>query len=537
MAKDVIFAETVREKLLKGANTLANAVKVTLGPKGRLVVLTSKNKLPRSTKDGVSVAKEIFLKDEFENAGAQMIKEVSLKTSDLAGDGTTTAIVLASKLINEGFKGVASGRNPMDIKKGMDLAFEKVSEFLSSFSKPIKDSEDIKQIATISANGETEIGELIAKAVDQIGRDGIISFEETRLFNTTLEVVEGISFDKGFISPYFQTNLAKQICEFKDCFILVCDRPIHNPRELSKMLDVILKEGKSLLIIAEEVQGDALHMLIENKFQRNLNVCAVSAPHGGNYNEFLKDIAVVTGATLIKKSTQDVLQSAGVEVLGMAKKIIVSKNNTKIIGGQGKKEDIDQRCQEILEQIETETNDKLKLELKKRHSRLTSGVAIIHVGGTTELEMKERRDRVEDAIFATRAAVEEGIVPGGGIALLRSIVSLAKLTGQNDDQNFGINIVRNALKEPCQQIANNAGINGELIALSILNEKNQNVGYNARQNKFVDMFAEGIVDPTKVCKCALENAISLAGIFISTESIIADEPEPQIQDPFPPMIF
>ncbi|GAB4009474.1 MAG: chaperonin GroEL [Bdellovibrio sp.] len=525
-AKELKYSEDARQLILNGVNALANAVKVTLGPKGRNVVIQKSFGAPHITKDGVSVAKEIELENNFENMGAQMVKEVAQKTNDDAGDGTTTATVLAQAIYREGAKLVTAGHNPMDLKRGIDAAVEKVVESLKKMSKPVATSAEIAQVATISGNNDAEIGKILAEAMDKVGKDGVITIEESKTAETTLDVVEGMQFDRGYLSPYFVNNPERMEVAFDNPYILITDKKLANMKELLPILEKTVQTSKPLLIIAEDVEGEALTTLVVNKLRGTLNVAAVKAPgFGDRRKEMLKDIAVLTGGTVISEEVGMTLESATLQHLGQAKRITVDKENTTIVDGNGAKKDVDARVGQIKAQIEETTSDYDREKLQERLAKLAGGVAVIRVGAPTETEMKEKKDRVEDALNATRAAVEEGIVVGGGSALLHSIAALEDLKANNEEQQFGIRIVRRALEEPVRQIAANAGMEGSVVVNEVRTKKDQKWGYNAREDKYEDLVKAGIIDPTKVVRSALQNAASVAGLMLTTETMIADLPK------------
>ncbi|BAZ93004.1 60 kDa chaperonin [Thiohalobacter sp. COW1] len=524
-AKEVRFSDDARQRMVKGVNILANAVKVTLGPKGRNVVLEKAFGAPTVTKDGVSVAKEIELKDKFENMGAQMVKEVASQTSDVAGDGTTTATVLAQSIFKEGMKAVAAGMNPMDLKRGIDKAVIAAVEELKKLSNPCSDTKAIAQVGTISANSDESIGKTIADAMEKVGKEGVITVEEgTSLYNE-LDVVEGMQFDRGYLSPYFVNNQQSMSAELDDPYILIHDKKISNIRELLPVLEGVAKAGKPLMIIAEDIEGEALATLVVNSIRGIVKVCAVKAPGFGDRRKaMLQDVAVLTGGTVISEETGMSLEKATLDELGNAKKVQVTKENTTIIDGVGKKEDIEARVTQIRTQIEEATSDYDREKLQERVAKLAGGVAVIKVGAATEMEMKEKKARVEDALHATRAAVEEGVVPGGGVALIRARAGIAKLTGDNHDQDVGINIARRAMEEPLRQIVGNTGEEPSVI-LAKVEEGSGNYGYNAATGEYADMIEMGILDPTKVTRSALQNAASVSGLMITTECMVADMPE------------
>ena len=527
MAKEIQFDVDVRSKMKAGADALANAVKVTLGPKGRNVVIDKKFGAPQVTKDGVTVAKEVELADRFENMGAQMVKEVASKTNEQAGDGTTTATVLAQAIINVGIKNVTAGANPMDLKRGIDKAVAAVVEDLKSRSQQVGDDySKVEQVGTVSANNDSYIGKLIADAMSKVGKDGVITVEEAKGTETEVKVVEGMQFDRGFISPYFMTNSDKMETELTNPSILVTDKKISTMKDLLPILEPIAREGRELLIIAEDVDGEALTTLVVNKLRGTLKIVAVKAPgFGDRRKEMLQDIATLTGAIVISEERGFTLENATPDMLGKAEKITITKENTTIVGGAGSKDDIRERTESIKKQIELSTSDYDKEKLKERLGKLAGGVAVLYVGATTEVEMKEKKDRVEDALNATRAAVEEGYLPGGGVSYIRAVSALEKLKGENEDETTGIRIVAKAIEEPLRQIAYNAGVDGSVIIQKI-KEGKDDFGYNARTDEFVHMYEAGVIDPTKVSRVALENAASVAGMFLTTECGIVDIPEP-----------
>jgi chaperonin GroEL len=525
-AKEVRFSGDARDRMLRGIDILANAVRVTLGPKGRNVVLDKSFGAPRITKDGVTVAKEIELADKFENMGAQMVREVASKTNDIAGDGTTTATVLAQAIVREGAKAVAAGMNPMDLKRGIDIAVAAVVEDVQKRSKKVSTNEEIAQVGAIAANGETEIGEMIAKAMQKVGNEGVITVEEAKSLETELDVVEGMQFDRGYISPYFITNAEKMICELESPFILLHEKKLSGLQPMLPLLEAVVQSGKPLLIIAEEVEGEALATLVVNKLRGGLKVAAVKAPGFGDRRKaMLEDIAVLTGGQLISEDLGIKLESVTLDMLGKAKRVRIEKENTTIIDGAGKKKDIEGRIGQIKAQIEETTSDYDREKLQERLAKLAGGVAVIRVGGATEVEVKERKDRVDDAMHATRAAVEEGIVAGGGVALLQAIKALAKLRAGNDDQRVGIDIVRKAIQVPARQIVENAGADGSVVVGKILESNDPNYGFDAQSGEYVNMVKAGIIDPTKVVRIALQDAASVAGLLITTEAMVAERPE------------
>jgi chaperonin GroEL len=524
-AKEVKFGDDARIRMLRGVNILANAVKVTLGPKGRNVVLEKSFGAPTVTKDGVSVAKEIELKDKLENMGAQMVKEVASHTSDVAGDGTTTATVLAQAMVREGLKAVAAGMNPMDLKRGIDKAVTATVEELKKLSKPCTDSKSIAQVGTISANADESIGNRIAEAMDKVGKEGVITVEEGSSLEDALEVVEGMQFDRGYISPYFVNNQQNMSAELEDPYVLLYDKKISNIRDLLPPLEAVAKAGKPLLIVAEDVEGEALATLVVNTIRGIVKVCAVKAPGFGDRRKaMLQDVAILTGGTVISEEVGLTLEKAGIAELGRAKKVVVTKEETTIIDGAGSQEDIKARCEQIRIQMEETTSDYDKEKLQERLAKLAGGVAVIKVGAATEVEMKEKKARVEDALHATRAAVEEGIVPGGGVALVRALQAIKDLAGSNHDQDVGITIARRSMEEPLRQIVANCGEEPSVV-LAKVSEGKGNYGYNAATGEYGDMVAMGILDPTKVTRFALQNAASVAGLMITTEAMIAEEPK------------
>jgi len=525
-AKEVRFSADARARMLRGVDILADAVKVTLGPKGRNVVLDKSFGAPRITKDGVTVAKEIELSDKFENMGAQMVREVAVKTGDLAGDGTTTATVLAQSIVREGSKAVAAGMNPMDLKRGIDKAVEAVVEDLVKRTKKISTNAEVAQVGTISANGEREIGEMIAKAMEKVGKEGVITVEEAKSLETELDVVEGMQFDRGYLSPYFITNAEKMTCELESPYILIHEKKLAGLQPLLPVLEAVVQSGKPLLIIAEEVEGEALATLVVNKLRGGLKVAAVKAPGFGDRRKaMLEDIAVLTSGQVISEDLGIKLENVTLDMLGRAKKVTIEKEYTTIVDGSGKKQDIQARVGQIKAQIEETTSDYDREKLQERLAKLAGGVAVIRVGGATEIEVKERKDRVDDAMHATKAAVEEGIVAGGGVALLYAVNALKNLKSENHDQQVGIDIVRKALQSPTRQIAENAGTDGAIVAGKLLEQKNTNYGFDAQSGEYVDMMKEGIIDPTKVVRLALQDAASVAGLLITTEAMVAEKPE------------
>jgi chaperonin GroEL len=525
-AKEVKFSTDARTRLLRGVDILADAVKVTLGPKGRNVVIEKSFGAPRITKDGVTVAKEIELSDKFENLGAQLVREVASKTADLAGDGTTTATVLAQSIVREGAKSVAAGLNPMDLKRGIDLAVQAVIADVKKRSKKVSTNGEIAQVGTISANGETEIGEMIARAMEKVGNEGVITVEEAKGMDTELEVVEGMQFDRGYTSPYFITNSEKMTVELENPYILIHEKKLSGLQPLLPVLEAVVQSGRPLLIIAEDVEGEALATLVVNKLRGGLKVAAVKAPGFGDRRKaMLEDIAILTAGQVISEDLGIKLETVNLAMLGTAKRITITKEDTTVVDGAGKKKDIEARIKQIKAQIEETTSDYDREKLQERLAKLAGGVAVIKVGGNSEVEVKERKDRVDDALHATRAAVEEGIVAGGGVALLHSIKALNDLKPANEDQKVGIEIIRRALQAPVRQIAENAGADGAVVAGKILESKDTNFGYDAQKGVYVDMVKAGIIDPTKVVRYALQDAASVAGLVITTEALIAEKPE------------
>jgi len=524
-AKEVKFGRTAREKMIKGVDILADAVKVTLGPKGRNVIIDKSFGAPRITKDGVTVAKEIELEDKFENMGAQMVREVASKTNDIAGDGTTTATVLAQSIVREGAKAVAAGMNPMDLKRGIDLAVTEVIADLQKKAKKIKTSAEVEQVGTISANGEAQIGKDIAEAMQRVGNEGVITVEEAKTAESELEVVEGMQFDRGYLSPYFVTNSEKMVAELEDAYILLHEKKLSNLQAMLPVLESVVQTSKPLIIISEDVEGEALATLVVNKLRGGLKIAAVKAPGFGDRRKaMLEDIAILTGGQVISEDIGIKLENVTLEMLGRAKKVTITKETTTIVDGAGKKSEIEGRISQIKAQIEETSSDYDREKLQERLAKLAGGVAVIRVGGATEVEVKERKDRVDDALNATRAAVQEGIVPGGGTALLRASVSI-KVTGVNPDQEAGINIVRRALQAPCRQIATNAGDEASIVVGKILDQKTDTYGYNAQTGEYGDMIEMGIVDPVKVVRTALQDAASVASLLITTEAMIAEIPK------------
>jgi chaperonin GroEL len=525
-AKEVKFAQEARERMLHGVDILANAVKVTLGPKGRNVVLEKSFGAPRITKDGVTVAKEIELEDKFENMGAQMVREVASKTSDTAGDGTTTATLLAQAIVKEGAKSVAAGANPMDLKRGVDLAVAAVINELKSKAKKVTSSEEIAQVGTISANGDKEIGEMIAKAMQKVGNEGVITVEEAKALETELDVVEGMQFDRGYISPYFITDADKMRVELESPYILIYEKKLSNLQTILPLLESVVQSGKPLLVIAEDVEGEALATLVVNKLRGGLKVAAVKAPGFGDRRKaMLQDIAVLTGGQVISEDLGIKLENVTLDMLGRAKKVVITKDDTTIVDGAGKKADIEARVAQIRQQIEDTTSDYDKEKLQERLAKLAGGVAVIKVGGSTEIEVKERKDRVDDALNATRAAVEEGILPGGGVALIRTQKALDALKPGNEDQKVGVNIVRRALQAPARQIAENAGEDGAVVVGKVVDKGDYAYGFNAATGEYGDLVKQGVIDPAKVVRTALQDAASVAGLLITTEAMVAEKPK------------
>ena len=525
-AKDVKFDTDARNRMLKGVNTLANAVKVTLGPKGRNVVIEKSFGAPRITKDGVTVAKEIELEDKFENMGAQMVKEVASRTNDEAGDGTTTATVLAQAIVVEGMKSVAAGMNPMDLKRGIDQAVAKVIEEIKSMARDVEDSDEVAQVGTISANGEAEIGRQIADAMQKVGNDGVITVEENKGLETETEVVEGMQFDRGYLSPYFVTNPDKMTAELEDAMILLHEKKLSSLQPMVPLLESVIQSQKPLLIIAEDVEGEALATLVVNKLRGGLKIAAVKAPGFGDRRKaMLQDIAILTGGQVISEDLGMKLENVTMDMLGSAKRVSITKDETTIVDGHGEKAEIEARVTQIRQQIEETTSDYDREKLQERVAKLAGGVAVIRVGGMTEVEVKERKDRVDDALNATRAAVQEGIVVGGGVALVQAAKKLEGLTGENSDQNAGIGIVRKALEAPLRQIAQNAGVDGSVVAGKVRESSDTSFGFNAQTEEYGDLFKFGVIDPAKVVRTALEDAASVAGLLITTEAMVADKPK------------
>ncbi|HEY8581245.1 MAG TPA: chaperonin GroEL [Beijerinckiaceae bacterium] len=534
-AKDVRFSSDAREKMLRGVDVLANAVKVTLGPKGRNVVIDKSFGAPRITKDGVTVAKEIELEDKFENMGAQMVREVASKTNDTAGDGTTTATVLAQAIVKEGAKYVAAGMNPMDLKRGIDLAVAEAVKDIQARSKKIVSSDEVAQVGTISANGDKSIGEMIAKAMQKVGNEGVITVEEAKSLETELDVVEGMQFDRGYLSPYFITNAEKMVAELEDPYILIHEKKLSSLQAMLPVLEAVVQTGKPLLIVAEDVEGEALATLVVNKLRGGLKVAAVKAPGFGDRRKaMLEDIAILTGGTAISEDLGIKLENVTLPMLGRAKRVRIEKENTTIVDGAGSKDDIEGRVAQIKAQIEETTSDYDREKLQERLAKLAGGVAVIRVGGATEVEVKEKKDRVDDALNATRAAVEEGIVPGGGTALLRAKGAVSKLKSENADMQAGINIVMKALEAPIRQIAENAGVEGSIVVGKIGENSSETFGFNAQTEEYVDMIKSGIVDPAKVVRTALQDAASVSGLLVTTEAMIADKPKKDAGPAMPP---
>lgn len=526
VAKNIEFGTTAREKMLKGVEVLAKTVKVTLGPKGRNVILDKAYGAPKITKDGVSVAKEVELADKFENMGAQLVKEVAQKTADKAGDGTTTATVLAEAIIKEGCKAVAAGMNPMDLKRGIDMAVETVVNDVKSRSVTIKTSAEVAQVGTISANGDTSIGEYLAKAMEKVGNEGVITVEDAKGLETELDVVEGMQFDRGYLSPYFVTNPDKMICEYDAPYILLYDKKVSNLQPLIPVLEAVMQSGKALVIVAEDIEGEALATLVVNRLRGGLKVCAVKAPGFGDRRKaILEDIAILTGGQVVSEDLGMKLENVTLDMLGTAKRVEISKDDTTIIDGNGEKDLIEARVNQIKKQIEETSSDYDREKLQERLGKLSGGVAVIKVGGASEVEVKEKKDRIDDALHATRAAVKEGVVAGGGCALLYATKALDKLEPANQDQKVGIDIIHRALQAPIRQIAENAGVDGALVVGKLLESKDTNFGYNAQKGEYVDMIKAGIIDPTKVVRTALQDAASVAGLVVTTEAMVAEAPQ------------
>jgi len=535
-SKDVKFGSDARTRMMEGVDTLANAVKVTLGPKGRNVVLEKSFGAPRITKDGVTVAKDIELKDKFQNMGAQMVREVASKANDTAGDGTTTATVLAQSIAQEGAKAVAAGMNPMDLKRGIDIAVEAVVKSLESQSQKITTSDEVAQVGTISANGEVEIGKMIAEAMERVGNEGVITVEEAKSLETELDVVEGMQFDRGYLSPYFVTDAEKMRASLEDPYILLHEKKLSNLQDMLPVLEKVVQSSRPLLIIAEDIEGEALATLVVNRLRGGLKVAAVKAPGFGDRRKaMLEDIATLTNGTVISEEVGIKLESVTLEMLGTAKRVEITKEDTTIVDGAGDKEEIEARCNQIRAQSEETTSDYDREKLQERLAKLAGGVAVIRVGGATEVEVKERKDRVDDAMHATRAAVQEGIVAGGGVALVKALASLENLASANGDQEVGIRIIRKALEAPARQIANNAGADGSVIVGKLIEEENPTIGYNAQTGEFTDLIKAGVIDPTKVVRSALQNAASVAGLLVTTEAMVAELDEPKAAAPAPDM--
>ena len=533
-AKDVRFSGDARDKMLRGVDILANAVKVTLGPKGRNVVLDKSFGAPRITKDGVTVAKEIELEDKFENMGAQMVREVAQKTNDLAGDGTTTATVLAQAIVREGAKSVAAGMNPMDLKRGIDIAVGAVVKDIEKRARKVGSSSEVAQVGTISSNGDSKIGKMIAEAMQKVGNEGVITVEEAKALDTEVEIVEGMQFDRGYLSPYFITNAEKMVAELEDAYILLHEKKLSGLQAMLPVLEAVVQAGKPLLIVAEDIEGEALATLVVNKLRGGLKVAAVKAPGFGDRRKaMLEDIAILTSGQLISEDLGIKLESVTTAMLGRAKKIVIEKEKCTIVDGAGKKKDIEARVGQIKAQIEETTSDYDREKLQERLAKLAGGVAVIRVGGATEIEVKEKKDRVEDALNATRAAVEEGIVPGGGVALLRAKKAVGRITDHNPDVQAGINIVLKALESPLRQIAENSGVEGSIVVGKIMEHKSETYGFDAQTEEYVDMLDKGIIDPAKVVRAALQDAASVAGLLVTTEAMVAEAPKKQA--PMPPM--
>jgi chaperonin GroEL len=534
-AKEVRFSRDARERMIRGVDILANAVKVTLGPKGRNVVIEKSYGAPRVSKDGVTVAKEIELKDKFENMGAQMVREVASKQSSVAGDGTTTATVIAQAIVKEGAKAVAAGANPMDVKRGVDAAVEAVRAHLEKNSRKVTKSDEIAQVGTISANGDKSIGELIARAMDKVGKEGVITVEEAKSLETELDIVEGMEFDRGYLSPYFITNAEKMIAEIEDVLVLIHEKKLSSLQPMLPVLEAVVQTGKPLLIIAEDIEGEALATLVVNKLRGGLKVAAVKAPGFGDRRKaMLEDIAILTGGTMIAEDLGIKLENVAVQMLGKAKRVRIEKESTTIINGAGAKKEIEGRIAQIKAQIEETTSDYDKEKLQERLAKLAGGVAVIRVGGATEVEVKEKKDRVDDALHATRAAVEEGILPGGGVPLLRAAGALAGLKGDNDDQRIGVEIVRKAIQWPARLIVENAGVDGSVVVGKLIEHKDYAFGYDAQRGEYGDLYKLGIIDPTKVVRTALQDAASVASLLIMTEAMVAEKPKKETPAPAMP---
>ena len=534
-AKEVKFSSDARDKMLRGVDILANAVKVTLGPKGRNVVLDKSFGAPRITKDGVTVAKEIELEDKFENMGAQMVREVAQKTNDQAGDGTTTATVLAQAIVREGAKSVAAGMNPMDLKRGINIAVAAVVKDIERRAKKVGSSSEVAQVGTLAANGDTQVGRMIAEAMQKVGNEGVITVEEAKALDTEVEIVEGMQFDRGYISPYFITNAEKMVAELEDAFILLHEKKLSGLQAMLPLLESIVQAGKPLLIVAEDVEGEALATLVVNKLRGGLKVAAVKAPGFGDRRKaMLEDIAVLSGGQLISEDLGIKLENVTTAMLGRAKRVVIEKEKTTIVDGAGKKKEIEARVQQIKQQIEETTSDYDREKLQERLAKLAGGVAVIRVGGATEIEVKEKKDRVEDALNATRAAVEEGIVPGGGVALLRAKKAIGKIHNENADVQAGINIVLKAIEAPLRQIAENAGLEGSVVVGKVLENKSETFGFDAQTEQFVDLVEKGIIDPAKVVRAALQDAASVAGLLVTTEAMVAELPKKSASAPAMP---
>jgi len=534
-AKDVKFSSDARDKMLRGVDILANAVKVTLGPKGRNVVIDKSFGAPRITKDGVTVAKEIELEDKFENMGAQMVREVASKTNDIAGDGTTTATVLAQSIVREGAKSVAAGMNPMDLKRGIDLAVASVVKDIEKRAKKVGSSAEVAQVGTISANGDSSVGQMIASAMQKVGNEGVITVEEAKALETELEVVEGMQFDRGYLSPYFITNAEKMIAELEDAYVLLHEKKLSGLQAMLPVLEAVVQTGKPLVIVAEDIEGEALATLVVNKLRGGLKVAAVKAPGFGDRRKaMLEDIAILTGGQVISEDLGIKLETVTLAMLGRAKKVLIEKEKTTIVDGAGKRKDIEARVSQIKAQIEETTSDYDKEKLQERLAKLAGGVAVIRVGGATEIEVKEKKDRVEDALNATRAAVEAGIVPGGGVALLRAKKAVGRISNENSDVQAGINIVLKALEAPIRQIAENAGVEGSIVVGKILENKSETFGFDAQTETYVDMVEKGIIDPAKVVRAALQDAASVAGLLVTTEAMVAELPKDSAPPAMPP---
>ncbi|MCE2522855.1 MAG: chaperonin GroEL [Rhodobacteraceae bacterium] len=534
-AKEVKFNNDARNRMLKGINTLSDSVRVTLGPKGRNVVLDKSFGAPRITKDGVAVAKEIELEDKFENMGAQMVKEVASRTNDEAGDGTTTATVLAQSIVSEGLKAVAAGMNPMDLKRGVDLAVGKVVEHIKASAQEVKNSAEVAQVGTISANGEKEIGDQISDAMQKVGNEGVITVEENKGLETETDVVEGMQFDRGYLSPYFVTNADKMTSELEEAYILLHEKKLSSLQPMVPLLESVIQSGKPLLIIAEDIEGEALATLVVNKLRGGLKIAGVKAPGFGDRRKaMLQDIAILTGGQVISEDLGMKLENVGIDMLGTAKKVSINKDDTTIVDGAGEKSEIEGRVSQIRQQIEETTSDYDREKLQERLAKLAGGVAVIRVGGATEVEVKERKDRVDDALNSTRAAVQEGIVAGGGVSLVAAANTLEDLSGENSDQDAGITIVRRALEAPLRQIAENSGVDAGIVAAKVREATEPNFGFNAQTEEYGDMFKFGVIDPAKVVRTALEDAASIAGLLITTEAMVAEKPEPKSNAPMPP---